>query len=291
MQSSAHFLPLFIACGVLAACATDTADTTPSHPASTNEASGNSSGGSAVAPSAGNPTGGGGGTSAVTEPPSGTGGMLGSAGSGSNLGGTLGSAGASAQKPLALPFFVNAPGNFVKSGFMGDAATAVTAAPSATDNDGTCSGARAGMMAGGDCDTFKLTPAAMGTGWQGVFYQFPSGNWGKLPGRNVAAGAKSVSFWAKSSRDVAVEFQVGMCDPEHPKDASTCADGFFAFPGDADDAHKLKVTSEWTKHSVSLAKVDYSGGIRGAFSWVIVNDDLLGNLDALTLYLDAMTWE
>jgi hypothetical protein len=288
MQSFTHLLSLSIAFGALSACATDTADTGQQHP-STAATSGNSSGGSGVTPSAGNASGGGSG--ATTEHPSGGGTASGGGDTSSGGGGTLGTGGASAQKPLALPFFVNAPGNFVKSGFMGDAATSVVAAPSATDKDGTCGMARASMMAGGDCDTFKITPAAAGGGWQGVFYQFPSGNWGKLPGRSVAAGAKSVTFWAKASHDVAVKFQVGMCDPEKVDDAASCADGFFAFPDDADDAHKLKVTSEWTKHTVSLTSVDYSGGIRGAFSWVIVNDDLLGELDAFTLFLDAMTWE
>ena len=191
--------------------------------------------------------------------------------------------------PLTLPFFVNAPGNFVKSGFMGDAMLSVTAAPSELDKDGTCGGKRAAGKPGGDCDTFKLTPSATGKEkWQGVFYQFPANNWGTFPGRTIAAGAKSVKFQARASRSVAVLFQVGMCDP---KDATKCVDGFFAYPDSADTTGKITVGTEWTEVSVSLAGKDYSAGVHGAFSWNIANDDLLDDLSPLQLYLDAISWE
>jgi hypothetical protein len=191
--------------------------------------------------------------------------------------------------PLELPFYVNAPGNFVKSGFMGDAMTTVTAAPSETSPDGTCGGNRAAEMAGGDCDSFAIDASVPGAqGWQGVFYQFPANNWGTFPGRTIASGATKVIFQARASRSVAVMFQVGMCDPA---DTTMCVDGFYAYPDSADDAGKVTVGTEWTELGVSLAGKDYSGGVHGAFSWSISNEDLLGDTSALDLYLDAIAWE
>ena len=124
--------------------------------------------------------------------------------------------------------------------------------------------------------------------WQGVFYQFPANNWGTFPGRTIASGAKTVKFQARASRSVAVLFQVGMCDP---KDATKCVDGFFAYPDGADDTGKVTVGTDYTELSVSLTGKDYSGGVHGAFSWSISNDDLLADLSELDLYLDAISWE
>jgi hypothetical protein len=194
------------------------------------------------------------------------------------------------QTPLTLPFYVNAPGNYVKSGFMGDAQTSVLAAPSAQNSDGTCGGNRASASAGGDCDTFQITPASDGMGWQGVFYQFPAGNWGTSPGRAIAPDASAVTFSARASRAVAVKFQVGMCDAAHASDATQCADGFFAFPTSADSSDNVMVSSEWTQFSISLSGTDYSSGVRGAFSWVVVDSDLGADTSELSLYVDDLAW-
>lgn len=193
------------------------------------------------------------------------------------------------QTPLALPFFVNATSNFVKSGFMGDALASVTAAPSEKDSDGKCGGMRSSATAGGDCDTFKIAAAkATDQKWQGVFYQFPANNWGTLPGRTIAAGAKSVKFQARATREVAALFQIGMCDP---KDDTKCVDEFYAYPTTADMAGKVKVGTEWAAVSVDISGKDYSAGVHGAFSWSISNEDLLADTSDLTLYLDAIRWE
>ncbi len=213
-----------------------------------------------------------------------------SGGSASSSGGSASSSGGSttsSQTPLEIPFYVNAPGNFVKSGFMGDAMTTVLAAPSETDTDGTCGGDRA-ADAGGDCDTFTVTATDSGEAWQGVFYQFPANNWGDFPGRAIASGATSVTFSARATRSVAIQFQVGMCDPA---DATKCADGFYAYADEADDAGKVVVGTSWTEITISLADVDYSSGVRGALSWSLNNDDLLGDLSELELYLDDITWQ
>ncbi len=222
-------------------------------------------------------------------PASGGASSSGSGGASSSGSGGASSAGSSSssQTPLDLPFYVNAPGNFVKSGFMGDAMSTVLAAPSETDTDGTCGDNRA-PGAGGDCDTFTIAAMESGEAWQGVFYQFPSNNWGDFPGRTIASGAASVTFSARASRSVAVQFQVGMCDPA---DSSKCADGFYAFADDADEAGKVTVGTSWSEITISLADVDYSGGVRGALSWSIANDDLLGDLSELELYLDDISWK
>lgn len=218
-----------------------------------------------------------------------TSGGAGTAGSSSGTAGS-GSGGSSGQKPLTLPFFVNAPGNFVKSGFMGDAPTSVVAAPSPGNTDGTCGGNRASAKAGGDCDTFMVTPTT-GMGWQGVFYQFPSGNWGMLPGRSIAAGAKEVTFSVRASREVSLAFQAGMCDADKADDPKMCADGFFAFAEGADEGHKIMVGKQWAQHTISLSGASYSGGVRGAFSWVLTNTDLLGDESPISIYIDDITWK
>lgn len=215
-----------------------------------------------------------------------------SSSAGTSSGGSIasgGTGGGGTQTPLMLPFFVNAPGNFVKSGFMGDAMMTVTAAPSMMSPDGTCGGKRAPGKGGGDCDTFTIDASKAATPtWQGVFYQFPANNWGTFPGRTIATGAKAVKFQARASRSVAVMFQVGMCDP---MDATKCVDGFYAYPDSADDTGKVTVGTDWTELSVDLSGKDYSKGVHGAFSWAISNDDLLGDASALTLNLDSITWE
>lgn len=248
----------------------------------------------AGSPSTSGDGGGSGGTTNIGSGGAGTAGTTTSKAGSSNAGspGTSGSpsgGSGSAQTPLDLPFFVNAPGNFVKSGFMGDAMMTVTAAPSETDTDGTCGGNRADAAAGGDCDTFKIDPSLAGDmAWQGVFYQFPANNWGTFPGRTIASGATKVTFQARASRSVAVMFQVGMCNPD---DSTMCADGFYAYPDSADDAHTVTVGTEWTELTVSLSGKDYSKGVHGAFSWSISNTDLLGDTSALDLYVDAIAWQ
>jgi hypothetical protein len=205
--------------------------------------------------------------------------------------------GPSAQSPLALPFFVNAPGNYAKSGFMGDAvplaatAGSVAAAPSAANSDGTCAGNRASATAGGDCDTFSISPLTGAQGWQGVFYQFPAANWGMFPGRSIAPGATQVSFSVRASRSVLVKFQVGECDAANATDRAKCVDGFYAFPAGADASDTVAVGTDWAEQSISLSGVDYSGGVRGAFSWVMVDKDLGADTSPLSLYVDNITWE
>jgi hypothetical protein len=284
MRSSS--ITFVVLCGAsVLACSADAENTKSQAPVagasngSTGTSSGSSAGTSSVAA---------GGTASVTAGTSSTSAGT-SSGAGTSNGGSVASGGTGTQTPLLLPFFVNAPGNFVKSGFMGDAMMTVTAAPSMMSPDGTCGGKRAPGKGGGDCDTFTVDASKAATPtWQGVFYQFPANNWGTFPGRTIASGAKAVKFQARASRSVAVMFQVGMCDP---MDATKCVDGFYAYPDDADDTGKVTVGTEWTELSVSLSGKDYSKGVHGAFSWAISNDDLLGDSSALTLNLDSITWE
>ena len=39
--------------------------------------------------------------------------------------------------------------------------------------------------------TYNIGPK----GWAGVYYQYPQGNWGDMPGYNIQ-GAKKLTFWA-----------------------------------------------------------------------------------------------
>ena len=47
-----------------------------------------------------------------------------------------------------------------------------------------------------------------GLGWAGLYFQYPDGNWGQFPGRNLM-GATSLTFWACADHEIDVEFFVG----------------------------------------------------------------------------------
>lgn len=106
-----------------------------------------------------------------------------------------------------------------------------------------------------------------GAGWGAVAYQFPPGNWGDKPGRDLGGkGYQEVCVWAKGIPDKAGRYPVvqfkagGGSDPSKKYQASFETEGDF-----------LTLKPEWFHYSVRLGK-DLSSVI-SAFTFVVRADD------------------
>lgn len=96
-------------------------------------------------------------------------------------------------------------------------------------------------------------------GWAGIYWQFPDGNWGRQPGRNLI-GAKKITFFAKGERGgEIVEFKSGGIRGQH-KDSYEVSLG------------KIVLSQQWSQYSLDLSKSDLLSVI-GAFAWVISATD------------------
>lgn len=112
--------------------------------------------------------------------------------------------------------------------------------------------------------------------WAGIYWQYPSNNWGNMPlGRNMT-GAKNLTFWARGERGGELaEFKVG------------------GIPGRYPDSIDIPITTgvivlskNWTAYTVDLSGQNLSH-IIGGFCWVTnENQNPLGS----TIYLDDMTY-
>jgi hypothetical protein len=176
--------------------------------------------------------------------------------------------------PVVIDDFY-APSGYMEDARMGNA----TMTPAMEGDDTTCNGERA---AGGRgfCHivTFDSFPAG-GLGWGGVFWQYPGGNWGMLPGLAIEPGATRVRFMARGETGTeVVGFSVGIGQGSEPY------------------ADKVKVanqnftlTTEWKEYELMLpASADYSKGVAGPFSWGVGSE---GNTVPLKFYLDDITFE
>jgi hypothetical protein len=217
--------------------------------------------------------GGGGGNSSGTANSSGT--------------GTTGSAGSSSGSPsmtLTIPFQVST--DYVPSGYMGDGMVAgsIMQLPQTMSDSQTCDGDRS-PPAAGICYAVTYTPVsttAGGLGWGGVYWQYPSNNWGMQPGISIGPGATKVAVWAKGmSGGEALQFTVGGINNMHS--GGTYAD---AFQADV----KVTLTTSWAEYDVPLP-AEYSSstsGVIGALSWT-AGAPTSGN--AISFKLDSITWE
>jgi hypothetical protein len=112
-------------------------------------------------------------------------------------------------------------------------------------------------------------------GWAGIYWQFPGGNWGNKPGRNLI-GAKSIKFFARgeTGREI-VEFKSGGISGQN-KDSYEVSLG------------KIVLNQEWTQYSIDLSKSDLSSVI-GAFAYVVSIGDNEGG--QVTAYIAELTIE
>jgi hypothetical protein len=92
-----------------------------------------------------------------------------------------------------------------------------------------------------------------GMGWAGIYFLYPEGNWGRLPGRNLT-GATRLTFWACADHVTSAEFFVGgIHDPHLPH---------------ADSLQKtstgiVAVTPTWQRYEIDLTGKDVSSVIAG----------------------------
>lgn len=92
-------------------------------------------------------------------------------------------------------------------------------------------------------------------GWAGIYWQFPDGNCGNQPGRNLI-GAKKITFFARGERGgEIVEFKSGGIRGQN-------SDSYEVSLG------KVVLNKEWSQYTIDLSKSDLSNVI-GGFAWVV----------------------
>ncbi len=175
-----------------------------------------------------------------------------------------------------LPFFVS--DQFIPSGFMNDP-TGIMVSSGA--NGGATCPTRA-PTAGGDC--YVISWASTGAAWAGVYWQYPSNNWGTEPGLTIATGATQVTFYARG--DVGgevVTFKAGGINDPLNSMTGTYGDSFtISSPAET-------LTTDWQQYTLSLQGTAYSGGVLGGFCWVANATDA-GNSD-IKFYVDDLQWQ
>jgi hypothetical protein len=144
--------------------------------------------------------------------------------------------------PTVLPFAVD--DWYGPSGYMGDGET-----PGAIVDEMTCHEERPNTWLG-RCHRYLWTPGDRL--WAGVYWQYPDGNWGDLPGLDLPAGASRVSFraWGAAGGEV-VSFMAGMM----------AVDGFEV------SAMDVALTTEPQAYTIELGEAAY-GKVVGGFGWV-----------------------
>jgi len=201
---------------------------------------------------------------------------------GSSGGGSGGSGSSSGSGddggPLALPFTVS--DDFVPSGFMGDSPTDFNGIAMSADTSACPSRA---PNAVGACYSVQWTPTFVPdakSAWVGVYWQYPSNNWGALPGKPVSAGATKVSFAAMGAKGgEVIQFLAGGVNTTGGNPALTNADSFSA-------TASVTLTSSWATYEVPLTGDTYSS-IIGAFAWTITTSAT----DPISFYVDDIVWE
>lgn len=115
-----------------------------------------------------------------------------------------------------------------------------------------------------------------GLGWAGIYFLYPDGNWGQLPGRNLT-GATRLTFWACADHTTRAEFFVGgLRDPHLPH---------------ADSLQKtstgiVAVTHTWQRYEIDLTGKDVSSVIAG-FGMATSRDQ---DEDPRSLFLDDIAF-
>ncbi|MEW6753965.1 MAG: hypothetical protein AB1505_23740 [Candidatus Latescibacterota bacterium] len=114
-------------------------------------------------------------------------------------------------------------------------------------------------------------------GWAGVYWQWPEGNWGDEPGRQVRCATRVV-FWARGeSGGEVVEFLAGDID----NSAKPYRDSFKASLG------RRTLAREWTRFEIPLVGKDLCRVI-GAFAW---SAPRARNPEGLVFWLDDVRYE
>ena len=160
------------------------------------------------------------------------------------------------------PFPILVSTNWIPSGYMGSGIAMSTSA---------CA-TRSSATAKGDCYQITYTPAG---GWGGVFWQSPANNWGTYAGKAVPAGAKKVTFFAKSDLDgQVVSFQAGGINTDGM--AGAYKDSFMA-------KTDVSLTTAWKSYSIDMSTQTYTE-VFGGFEYTISSSA------PVVFYLDDIKW-
>jgi hypothetical protein len=162
--------------------------------------------------------------------------------------------------PSVLPFAVD--DWYGPSGYMGDGENS-----GAIADDMTCLDDRPSDWMG-RCHRYTWTPS--GLAWAGVYWQYPDGNWGDLPGLPIPEGATSIKFraWGATGTEK-VDFMVGM----------EAVDGFQV------TQEQLSLTTSPQQFTLSLGTSTY-GKVVGGFGWVAKEATA-----PMTFHIDDIRWE
>jgi hypothetical protein len=152
--------------------------------------------------------------------------------------------------------------HFTPSGFMPDGNC--VAINDAWIKD--CNGNRSCIQAKFDRDC-----TATGTGWAGIYWLSPAGNWGDVKGGFNLTGATKLVFWARGEKGgEIVTFKMGGVGMGHTYPDS-----------DAASSDPVTLTKEWKEYSIDLTGKDLSH-IIGGFAWVGTAKE---NQSNITFYL------
>ena len=156
---------------------------------------------------------------------------------------------ASKSQKERFPFYLGS--QFYPSGWMGDG-------ESGKKYIGF--GSRAADVDGKTMPVIEIIYQKGPKGWAGIYWQYPDGNWGAEPGRNLL-GAKKVTFWAKGAKGgEIVEFKSGGISSGPYKDSYKTSIG------------KVILGKNWKRYTIDLSKHDLSSVI-GAFAWTVAASD------------------
>lgn len=180
--------------------------------------------------------------------------------------------------PVSVPFVVS--DHFFPSGFMGDSPTDFGGIVMSSDSS-KCPTRAAGAQ--GACYSVTWTPTFVQdakTAWVGVYWQYPSNNWGGQPGQSIDPGATKITFMAQGAAGgEQIEFLSGGVNVSASNPSLTHADTYSA-------STTVTLTNAWAQYEVPLTGDTYSDVI-GAFAWSITTSSTA----PVTFYVDDIEWE
>jgi hypothetical protein len=183
------------------------------------------------------------------------------------------------QSGVRLPFYVS--DQFLPTGFMGDSQASMSAITLSHDASMCKSPRQTG--AGGDCYTVTWAPSVgdAGAAWAGVYWQSPANNWGSKPGKAIAPGATTLSFYAAGAvGGETIQACAGGINAMGPSASLPYADTFSA------KHPPITLTTSWTRYELSLQGTSYTS-VLGAFCWVASTT----SSESVTFYIDDVQWE
>ncbi len=166
-----------------------------------------------------------------------------------------------AKLPLVLYAEATDPANYIPAGFMGDHKS-IHLDPACTEQP----------QAGKTCLRCEF---AADTGWGGVVWQSPPGDWGDKGGGYDLTGAKELTFCARGEKGgEAVNFLFGtIAEPKKFFDTGKGA------------LEKTTLTREWQRFSIPVAGLDLTR-IKTGFVWTLASTG-----QPVVFYLDNIRWE